>query len=147
MASSSNKTLAIVESNADDRLLLQKAWQSVGLARLYLLVDGEDLIDFLYHQGKYANSVALPQPDLLILTLQLPQTIGEEVLRTIKADQNLRTIPVIVLGTANTEADINRSYALGACSFLSKPDTYEGLVELMQMIDRYWFQTVLLPHC
>jgi DNA-binding NarL/FixJ family response regulator len=81
-----------------------------------------------------------------MLTLQLPQTSREEALRTIKADQNLRTIPVIVLGTAKTEAEINRSYVLGACSFLSKPDTYDGLVELMQMIDRYWFQTVLLPN-
>ena len=122
-------SLVVAEDNPDDRLLLQEAWQEAGLARLYLVMDGEDLMDFLHHRGQYRNQVQTPKPDLVVLDLKMPRKNGYEALQEIKAHPELRTIPVVVLSTSTAEADINRSYALGACSYISKPNSFEQLVE------------------
>ncbi|PSB15867.1 two-component system response regulator [filamentous cyanobacterium CCP2] len=139
-------SLVVAEDNPDDRLLLQEAWQEAGLAQLYLVMDGEDLMDFLHHQGQYCNLAQALKPDLIMLDLKMPRKNGYEALREIKAHPELRTIPVVVLSTSTAEEDISRSYALGACSYLSKPNSFDQLVELVRVLNKYWFETVLLPN-
>lgn len=140
-------SLVIAEDNPDDRLLIKEAWQAAGLPQLYLVEDGEELLDFLYQRGKYAQHPPFPTPALILLDLRMPKKDGYEVLQEIKANPELKKIPVVVLTTSTSESDISRSYDLGACSYLTKPDTFEQLVELIQVLHKYWFETVTLPDC
>jgi CheY-like chemotaxis protein len=139
-------SLVVAEDNPDDRLLFQEAWHEAGLARLHLVDNGEELMDFLCRRGNYANAAQVSKPDLIVLDLRMPRKNGYEALREIKAHPELRTIPVVVLTTSTSESDVNRSYDLGACSYLSKPNSFDQLVELVRVLNHYWFETVLLPH-
>jgi len=86
-----------------------------------------------------------PRPDIILLDLNMPRKDGREVLRELKNDEALRGIPVIVLTTSKAEEDILRTYNLGVNSFLTKPITFSGLVDVMKMLDNYWAKTVRLP--
>jgi CheY-like chemotaxis protein len=86
-----------------------------------------------------------PRPGLILLDLNMPRKDGREALAEIKSDPNLRSIPVLVLTTSDMEKDIAQSYALGANSYISKPVTFEGLVEVIRVIGVYWFDIVALP--
>ncbi|WP_416673531.1 response regulator [Egbenema bharatensis] len=139
-------SLVVAEDNPDDRLLFEEAWSEAGLAQLHLVNNGEELMDFLCHRGNYADSTQVSKPDLIVLDLRMPKKNGYEAIREIKAHPDLRTIPVVVLTTSTSESDVNRSYDLGACSYLSKPNSFEQLVELVKVLNHYWFETVLLPN-
>jgi CheY-like chemotaxis protein len=86
-----------------------------------------------------------PRPGLILLDLNMPKKDGREALQEIKADPNLRRIPVVILTTSEAEEDVYRSYDLGANSFITKPVTFESLVELMRVMGRYWIELVELP--
>jgi CheY-like chemotaxis protein len=102
-------------------------------------------MDYLYHRGQYTNSKVAPRPGLILLDLNMPKKDGREALREIKADINLRKIPIVVLTTSRAEEDIYRTYDLGANSFIIKPVTFASLVEVMKTIGKYWFEIVELP--
>ena len=85
-------------------------------------------------------------PDIILLDLNMPRKDGREALREIKADPRLRAIPVIMLTTSNTETDILKSYDLGANSYITKPVTFAGLVDVVKTLEKYWFQIVKLPN-
>lgn len=139
-------TLLVVEDDPGDRVLVQEALAESRLADgLYFVEDGEELMDYLHRRGRYADLAAAPRPGLILLDLNMPRKNGREALREIKADAELRRIPVVVLTTSKAEADICRSYDLGASSFVVKPVSFEGFVEVMQTLVRYWFETVELP--
>lgn len=143
----SNKliTILIAEDDADDRLLAQEAFQESRLVNeLYFVQDGEELLDYLRHQGKYQEQAA-PRPGVILLDLNMPRKDGREALTEIKKDADLRRIPVVVMTTSKAEEDILRSYDLGVNSFIIKPVTFEGLVEVMRTIGHYWFEIVELP--
>ena len=107
--------------------------------------DGEELLDYLHRRGKYSPPADTPRPGLILLDLNMPRMDGREALREIKGDASLRQIPVVVMTTSKAEEDILRSYDSGASSFISKPMSFEGLVELMKGLGRYWFEIVELP--
>jgi CheY-like chemotaxis protein len=139
-------TVLMAEDDPDDRLLAMEAWEASRLdSLLHFVEDGEELIDYLYQQGRYAASGSAPRPDLILLDLNMPRKDGREALREIKADPRLRCTPVVVLTTSKAEEDTLRSYDLGASGFIIKPVTFEGLVETVKAIGRYWFQIVELP--
>lgn len=146
MATSSKLiTILIAEDDADDRLLAQEAFQESRLVNeLYFVQDGEELLDYLRHQGKYQEQAA-PRPGVILLDLNMPRKDGREALTEIKKDADLRRIPVVVMTTSKAEEDILRSYDLGVNSFIIKPVTFEGLVEVMRTIGHYWFEIVELP--
>jgi len=146
MATSSKLiTILIAEDDADDRLLAQEALQESRLVNeLYFVQDGEELLDYLRHQGKYQEQAA-PRPGVILLDLNMPRKDGREALTEIKKDADLRRIPVVVMTTSKAEEDILRSYDLGVNSFIIKPVTFEGLVEVMRTIGHYWFEIVELP--
>ena len=138
--------ILMAEDDEDDRLLTQHAFDESCLANpLFFVNDGEELLDYLYHRGRYTASEQFPLPGLILLNLNMPKKDGREVLQEIKADANLKHIPVIVLTTSYEEEDVMRSYSLGVSSFITKPITFEQLVEVIQCIGHYWFEIVALP--
>jgi len=145
-ADSTTITLLMAEDDEEDRLLTREALSESRLANdLHFVENGEELLDYLQRRGKYAAPAPAPRPGLILLDLNMPRKDGREALREIKADPTLRAIPVIVLTTSKAEEDIMRSYDLGASSFITKPVTFEGLVDVMRTLGRYWFQIVDLP--
>ncbi len=133
----------LVDDDVDDRFLTQAALRESRLANVvYEAVDGEDALAFLRREGTYADA---PRPDLILLDLNMPRKDGRETLAEIKADPDLRSIPVVVLTTSKAEEDIFRSYDLGASSFITKPVGFDSFSEIMRDLARYWFQIVDLP--
>lgn len=139
-------TILMAEDDEDDCLLAQEALAESRLANnLHIVPDGEQLMNYLYHRGKYSDINISPRPGLILLDLNMPKKDGREALKQIKADANLRQIPIVILTTSKAEEDIYRSYDLGANSFITKPVTFSGLVEVMKTIGKYWFEIVELP--
>jgi CheY-like chemotaxis protein len=143
-----NKTMVILmaDDDADDRLLAKDALAECQLAGdLHFVENGEELLDYLNRRGKYTQLAESPRPGLILLDLNMPKKDGREALREIKSDPALRKIPVVVLTTSKADTDIGRIYELGANSFISKPVSFESLVDVMKTIGRYWFEIVELP--
>jgi CheY-like chemotaxis protein len=109
---------------------------------MYRVKDGEELMDFLRHRGGFAEERLSPQPSLILLDLNMPRKDGREALREIKSDPVLRRLPVVVLTTSRAEEDVVRSYELGVNSFITKPVTFQGLLEAVRILGRYWFEIV-----
>jgi CheY-like chemotaxis protein len=137
--------ILMADDDADDRLLARDAMKESRLGNpFYVVEDGRELMDYLRRVGKYATQEA-PRPGLILLDLNMPRMDGREALREIKSDPDLRCIPVVVLTTSKTEEDVLRSYDLGANSFITKPVTFERLVEIVCALGSYWFNIVHLP--
>ena len=139
-------TIFMADDDQDDRMLTRDALEEARLANyLYFVEDGEELMDYLYRRGQFTDPAKLPRPGLILLDLNMPKKDGREALAEIKADPELRRIPVVVLTTSQAEEDVLRTYDLGANSFITKPVTFEGLVDLVTVLGRYWFDIVQLP--
>ena len=139
-------TILMADDDADDRDFARTAMEESRLANdLRFVEDGEELLDYLYRRGRYSDPKESPRPGLILLDLNMPRKDGREALREIKSDPALRHIPVVVLTTSKTEEDILRSYDLGANCFVTKPVTFEGLVDVVRVLDKHWFQLVELP--
>jgi CheY-like chemotaxis protein len=138
--------ILLADDDPDDREMTRKALEKNHLANeLYTVGDGEELMDFLHHRGRFAPPALSPTPGLILLDLNMPKKDGREALAEIKRDRALRRIPVVVVTTSKAEEDIFRTYDLGCNSFISKPITLPGLVDVMMLIGKYWFQIVTLP--
>ncbi len=136
----------MADDDPDDRFMAEEALQEARLANeLYLVEDGQELMDFLLHQGAYSDSEKAPKPGLILLDLNMPRKSGREALEEIKAHPELRSIPVVVLTTSKAEEDVLRTYNLGVNSFITKPVSFEGLVDVMRALSHYWFEIVSLP--
>jgi CheY-like chemotaxis protein len=143
-ANSKRKVILMAEDDPDDRVLARDALAECGLADdLRFVENGEELLDFLLQRGKY--DAQTPRPGLILLDLNMPVKDGREVLKEIKTNPALRQIPVIVLTTSRADTDIDKTYLLGANSYVTKPVRYESLVEVMRAICQYWLKTVELP--
>ena len=139
-------TILLADDDADDRMMAADALEESRLANdLKCVEDGEELMDYLRHRGKFAGSNEAPRPGLILLDLNMPRKDGREALKEIKADPELRSIPVIVLTTSKAEEDIYRTYDLGVNSFITKPVNFESLVAVMKALGKYWFEIVELP--
>ncbi len=138
--------ILMAEDDADDRLLVKDALEeSRVLNELRFVEDGEELLEYLRQEGRYADPATSPRPGLVLLDLNMPRKDGREALQDIKADPNLRRIPIVVMTTSKAEEDIFRSYDSGASSYITKPVTFERLVELMKTLGHYWIEFVELP--
>ncbi|NVB79514.1 MAG: response regulator [Kofleriaceae bacterium] len=135
--------ILLVEDNPADVRLTQEALKE-GKVRnnLYVARDGVEALEYLMRVGKFANAV---RPDLVLLDLNLPRKDGREVLQVIKADSELKSIPVVVLTTSSAEADIMRSYKLHANCYITKPVDLEQFVKVIKSIDDFWLTVVRLP--
>lgn len=139
-------TLLMADDDEDDRLLARAAFENSRIANdLRFVVDGEELTDYLFRRGEYADPARSPRPGLILLDLNMPKKDGREALREIKSDPELRRIPVVVLTTSKAEQDVLSTYDLGANSYIVKPVTFAQLVATMKTIGDYWFELVALP--
>lgn len=139
-------TILMADDDDDDCMLAREALIESRLAHdLHVVRNGEELLDYLHQRGKYAEPSTSPRPGLILLDLNMPRKDGREALKEIKSEPTLRTIPVIVITTSKAEEDVRRCYNLGANSYIIKPVTFTGLVEVMRSIAKYWFEIVELP--
>ncbi|MFQ5645601.1 MAG: response regulator [bacterium] len=142
--------ILLADDDPDDRILIEEAFKEALLSfdqinHLDFVKDGEELMDYLYRREQYVNSDESLRPDLILLDLNMPRKDGMEALREIKSDPKLRCISVIILTTSKADKDIYRSYDLGANSYIAKPVTFEGLIEVMKTLGKYWLEIVELP--
>jgi CheY-like chemotaxis protein len=140
-------TILMADDDEDDRVLTADALRRSRVVNdMRFVVDGDDLMKYLRGEGTYAaGGVPAPRPGLILLDLNMPKKDGREALAEIKGDPDLRQIPVVVLTTSKAEEDVFRTYDLGVNSFISKPVTFEQLVEVMTAMACYWFDLVELP--
>lgn len=139
-------TILMADDDADDRRLTQEALEEGRLINDVRFVDnGEELMDYLRKQGRHAPPAEAPRPGLILLDLNMPRKDGRTVLKEIKSDPELRQIPVVVLTTSKADEDIFKSYDLGVNSYIVKPVTFEALVDILQTLEKYWFEIVELP--
>lgn len=146
MRSSHPIRILVAEDDADDRLMIQDAFEESRLGNpVDFVEDGVQLMDYLQRQGGYANLVDHPYPGFILLDLNMPRKDGRTALREIKASPILQRIPIVILTTSKAEEDIVRTYDLGVNSFICKPVTFDSLVEIVKTLGRYWIEIVALP--
>ncbi|MCP4746500.1 MAG: response regulator [Desulfobacteraceae bacterium] len=134
----------LVEDNEDDiELTLEALKESKLHMKIHVVTDGISAMAFLRRDGEHSDK---PRPDLIFLDLNLPLMDGREVLKQIKADQNLASIPVVVLTTSEDEEDILKAYELHANCYVTKPVDFIKFSELIKQIEGFWLQLVKLPH-
>lgn len=138
--------ILMADDDPDDRELTREALEECRLLNpLHCVADGEELLDYLRRRGRFGEPGAAPTPGIILLDLNMPKMDGREALAEIKADPELRHLPVVVLTTSKEEEDVVRSYDLGASSVITKPVSFEGLVEVARTLGAYWFELVALP--
>ena len=136
----------MADDDEDDRLLTQDALaESRVLNELHFVEDGVELLEYLERRGKFEDKTTSPRPGLILLDLNMPRMDGREALEAIKANPNLKGIPVVILTTSKQEEDMVKGYNLGAASYITKPVTFDGLVDLMKTLGKYWVEFVELP--
>ncbi len=130
--------ILLVEDDLADQKLIKISLRNEKIANdLYTVQTGEEGLDFLHGRGNYSNGT--PQPDLILLDLNMPGMGGKEFLRRIKADEKLKQIPVVILTTSEAEKDILDSYKLQASGYVHKPVTLDEFKEAMKKLKQYWF--------
>jgi chemotaxis family two-component system response regulator Rcp1 len=136
--------ILLVEDSPGDVRLTREAFLDAKVhIKLYVAMDGAEAMEFLGRAGKYAE---VPRPDLILLDLNLPKKDGREVLKEIKENPALATIPVVILTTSASEADVLKSYRLHANCYITKPVSLEGFLTVVKSIDSFWLSVVKLPH-
>ena len=138
--------IVMADDDADDCLLTQEAWECTGSSLpLRFVRDGEELLDYLYHRGKYADRGECPLPSLIILDLHMPKRNGHEVLEEIRARPELQHIPVVMFTSSIDEQDTCRTYALGANACMTKPQSIRDYHFVISQLSKYWSGMVHLP--
>jgi CheY-like chemotaxis protein len=136
----------MADDDEDDQMFAQDAFEESGMPHnLDFVNDGEALIDHLNGCLASDEPHCTLLPDLILLDLNMPRKDGREALREIKANPRLRHIPVVVLTTSSSDGDVYRSYDIGANSYITKPVTFDALVEVLNTLGKYWFSVVRLP--
>jgi two-component system, chemotaxis family, response regulator Rcp1 len=134
----------LVEDSPGDVRLTREAFKDAKVhINLHVASDGAEAMEFLNLEGKYST---MPRPDLILLDLNLPKKDGREVLEEIKESSTLKSIPVVILTTSASDADILRSYRLHANCYITKPVGLDGFLEVVKSIDSFWLSVVKLPH-
>ena len=149
-ARSKNITILVAEDDPDDRVVVRdalvEALKRTSIKKdLRFVEDGEELMNYLHHRAQYKEDSSAPRPALILLDLNMPRKDGREALKEIKGEPGLRQIPVVALTTSRAEEDIWQTYDLGVNSFVTKPAHFEEFVEIIRMLEKYWFETVELP--
>jgi CheY-like chemotaxis protein len=134
--------LLVEDSPADIRLTSEALKEARVLNALHVVPDGVEALAFLRKQGRYA---AAPDPDLILLDLNLPKKDGREVLAEIEEDEALKRIPVVVVTTSGAEEDVVRSYSLHANAYVTKPVDLKQFLEVIRRIEKFWLAVVTLP--
>ncbi|MBU0567183.1 response regulator [bacterium] len=135
----------VVEDSEDDTLIIKRCFKKVRGNKINFVCDGEEAIEYIFGEGKYADREKYPVPGLILLDIDLPKIDGFGVLKRIKADQTYRLIPVIMLTTSNRDEDIIKSFDYGAVSYITKPMDFEGFVKVIEHFNIYWSLVSEMP--
>lgn len=139
--------ILLVEDNpADAKIALRAFAKSKLRNEIYVVNDGQEALDFIYHEGKYIDKEKFSTPDLILLDIKIPKLDGFQVLERLKQDLQYNFIPVIMLTSSKNEADIAKSYRGGAASYIPKPINYEEFVNVVDGFNYYWRVINKLPH-
>ncbi|HEY7773228.1 MAG TPA: response regulator [Marinagarivorans sp.] len=139
-------TILMADDDDDDRLMTQDALsESRVLNNFHYVSDGVELLAYLRREEQYADTEKYPFPSIILLDLNMPRKDGREALLEIKNDPKLRSIPIVILTTSKDQEDKIHGYDLGAASYISKPVTFDGLVDLMKALGKYWVEFVEFP--
>jgi CheY-like chemotaxis protein len=131
--------ILLVEDNPDHAMLVERSIaESDGAARVTVVGDGEEALDYLQRKGSWSDPATSPRPHLVLLDLRLPRLDGFHVLRAIKGTPELRSIPVVILTTSEASPDVSKAYDLHANSYLVKPVDFDRFVALMRDVESYW---------
>lgn len=137
--------ILLVEDSEDDILAAKRAFKEFKVIKeVFVTTDAEEALDFLNHSGKYASSRP-PRPALILLDITLPLMDGFALLRRLKGDEDLKKIPVVMLTTSSREEDVQKSYAAGAASFITKPASLQEFLSKAREFERYWTAVSRLP--
>jgi CheY-like chemotaxis protein len=138
--------ILMAEDDLDDRLLARRAFDQNFVANPLITVNnGEELLEYLYQKGKFSDPATSPKPCFILLDLNMPKLDGREALKIIKEDEKLKGIPIVIMTTSKAEEDIFASYNEGANSYITKPITFIGLVNVIKALKGYWLEIVELP--
>ena len=136
--------ILIADDDEEDQMLTREALEDRRLANeLRFVNNGEEVMDYLKRRGRFAEPWMSPRPGLILLDLNMPRKDGRECLAEIKADPDLKDIPVFVLTTSRAEEDVHQTYALGGSSFISKPVSFDAFIELITTVTGYRIEVVL----
>ncbi len=139
-------TILIAEDNEEERNLIKQAADEGCICNeLKFVNDGQDLFDYLHRRGDYRDSSVSPCPDLIVLNPALRNKSGIELLRELKSDPNLKTIPIIVFSTLEHKELVNESYGVGANTYIAKPRLFDGVVKTVSSFLKYWCEIAKLP--
>jgi two-component system response regulator len=138
--------ILVADDDADDRLMIKDAFEESKLGNpLDFVEDGVQLMEYLNREGAYKHLANQPYPGFILLDLNMPRKDGRTALKEIKESADLHRIPIVILTTSKAEEDIVRTYNLGVNSFICKPVSFDGLVEIVRTVGRYWIEIVALP--
>jgi CheY-like chemotaxis protein/nitrogen-specific signal transduction histidine kinase len=139
-------TILIADDDAEDRVMIEEAFDATPLANAIQFVeDGEQLTQYLRREGAFSHLAGQSFPSVILLDLNMPKKDGREALRELKSDPELLRIPIVILTGSRSQEDIVRTYDLGANSFITKPVTFEALVDALKVLGEYWIDIVSLP--
>jgi len=139
-------TILMADDDTDVCLLAREAWEEIKSEHeLRFVHDGREALDYVLNRGPYATLQSAPRPGIILLDLNMPKKNGHEVLREIKANPDLQTIPIIVFTTTRHIDEINRAYYEGANAFIAKPNTFEAYRDAFRAVDHFWLELAQLP--
>jgi two-component system response regulator len=139
--------ILIVEDNEDDYEATERSFRRARFMNpISWCRNGQEALDFLRGEGKYANPDSRRDTDLILLDLNMPGLDGRRVLEILKSEERLKHIPVVILTTSSDSKDVDKCYELGASTYIQKPVNFEGLAEAVRTMKDYWFGIALLPH-
>jgi CheY-like chemotaxis protein len=141
--SASTVSIVVADDDVDDRLLIEDAFDEVSIEHeLNFAEDGEELLELLRGEGRYADGGGRARPDLILLDINMPRMDGLSALKEIRADPKLHNIPIVIFSTSVSNADVSSAYSAGANSYISKPWVFEDLVKTTKALAGYWGEIV-----
>jgi CheY-like chemotaxis protein len=139
-------SILVAEDNKYDRMILQQAFGELGLnIHLFFVTNGEDVLHYLNRRNAYAADGAAPRPDLILMDLNMPRMDGNDAVKAIRADADLRVLPVIALSTSDNPKQITEAYENGVNAFMTKPGHFDDFVDLLRDFADYWIKCARLP--
>ncbi|MBW4520279.1 MAG: response regulator [Scytolyngbya sp. HA4215-MV1] len=143
----SNSMILVAEDSDEDFAAFTRIMQNLGCVYpIHRVCDGDEALDYLYRTGIYTDPSASPRPSVILLDLNMPGTDGRDVIQQVKQDEDLKSIPIVVLTTSSNSRDVNICYRYGINSYLIKPIGLQALKQTIQDFFRYWLELNILPH-
>ncbi|NWJ47628.1 MAG: response regulator [Chloroflexi bacterium] len=139
-------SILLVEDSEEDYQTILWVFKKLEISYpVHRVLDGEEALDFLNHNGKYSVQPRLHLPSIILLDLNLPGTDGRDILYSLKHNEKFKLIPVIVLTTTNSPKDVETCYRSGANSYILKPVNLDRFLQMLKLMIDYWFETIILP--